>query len=46
MSTNNSHFDDEQDIHVSSENHEESGYGFNLDSLTISYSSYVPYPWS
>ena len=31
----NLHFDNEQDIHTSSEMYEESGYGLNLDMLTI-----------
>ena len=33
----NHHYDNEQDIHTSSEICEESGYGLNLDLLTISY---------
>ena len=31
------HFDNEQGIHTSSKNYEESGHGLNLDLLTISY---------
>ena len=31
------HFDNEQDIHVRSINHEKSGYNLNLDLLTIMY---------
>ena len=31
------HFDDEQDIHMSSKIYEEFGFGLNLDLLTISY---------
>ena len=30
------HFDNEQDIHMSSINYEESGYGLDLDVPTIS----------
>ena len=33
----NLHFDDEWDIHMSSEKYEESGYSLNLDLLTILY---------
>ena len=33
----NLHFDNEEDIHVSSKNYEESGYSLNLDLLAISY---------
>ena len=33
----NLHFDMKQDIHTSSKNYEESGYGLSLDLLTISY---------
>ena len=32
----NLHFDNEYDVHMSSKNYEESGYGLNLDSLAIS----------
>ena len=40
----NLHFDNEWDIHMSSENHEESNYGLNLDLLSISYLLSVSYP--
>jgi hypothetical protein len=36
ISTKNFHFDSEQDIHTSSKDYDESGYGLNLDLLTIS----------
>lgn len=40
----NLHFDNEYDNHTSSETYEESGYALNLELLTISYQSSVPYP--
>jgi hypothetical protein len=35
ISSKNLHFDNEQEIHMSSENHEESGYRHDLDHLTL-----------
>ena len=39
----NLHFDNGKDIHTSSENHEESGYNFNLELLMILYWVRVSY---
>ena len=38
------HLDNEQDIHMSSENYEGSGYGLDLDLLTMLYWLRVSYP--
>ena len=38
------HFDNEQNIHMTSKNYEESDYKLNLDSLTILYKSCVSHP--
>lgn len=38
------HFDDAQDIHTSSKNHEESDFDLDVDLLTISYELHVSYP--
>ena len=37
-------FDNEEDVHLSSKNHEESGYDSNLVLLMNSYKSRVSYP--
>ena len=39
----NLRFDVEQVIHMSSRNHEESGYGFDLDLLTILYKQCISF---
>ena len=39
----NLHFDNELDISMSSKNYEESGYGLELELLTISFDSGVSY---
>ena len=40
----NIHFDNAQDIHMSSENYEENGYEHDLDMLIISHQLRVSYP--
>ena len=44
MYTKSFTFNNDSNIHTSFKNHEESGYGFNLDLVTISYYSRVSYP--
>ena len=40
----NLHFDNELNIHVSSQNHEESGYGLFLDLLNLLYQLRISHP--